>query len=561
MRSGKLVSGRILFGYAIVLSVSVCAYSSGNQSCGLAHKAISGEALTGVEKFQLAQALKNSSHPTQERNGGTRIEIPTRDAQTRERILNDVVAELQKFYRLEGEYAPDGETTTASPNQVGNIPHIFKDHDEMAEVFGPDFQKYLDIDPLSLRVAVWAHDPGKARLDTGLQAYIDGKLLEAGGNGLLNSDGGPSFVRSFVLPHDEHTLVDGLPAIMRTIQKKHDLTDDEVADLMGQIVHTISWHNYGPLHVDPRLSVDEQRRQLKERYPYLSDAEIERVRNAFWVKFYGNGISFPAMENGKPKIGEDGKVVMLTGVSPWAPDMGLSPVYGQPKGATGNALAGNDRVTLVTEGAMYKIPTQNMSRSKGLNRDLIQISFVGDDGIGVTSEAIIKAQHAEQMRYRPEGSRPLTLSHYRPTAYGLYAATAATRFGHRLASMNTDSVYKALNISSEEASHVLVYADFPAGPDKGKTYKVDGGRYDEAQKKLVEPPRIYQWDGAKKEWVELTGDAIPRSGYSEMKPGQDAWDQILEFERLALMDANPSDKPFIIPSPREWVEFTGRNLP
>ncbi|MCB0416607.1 MAG: hypothetical protein H6617_02900 [Bdellovibrionaceae bacterium] len=552
---------RTLLGYAFLLAFSISSYSSGIQICQLAHKAIAGEEMTGQEKFELAQALKNASHPTQEKNGGTRIEIPTRDPQKREAILNDVITELQKFYRLEGEYAPDGEKTAASPNQGGNIPHIFRDHDEMAEVFAPDFQTHLDIDPLSLRVAVWAHDPGKARLDTGLQAYINSKMDEAGGNGVLNRDGGPSFVRSFVLPHDEHTFVDGLPAVMRSIQKKHDLSDEEVADLMGQIAHTVSWHNYGPLHVDPRLGADEQRRQLKERYPDLTDAEIERVRDAFWVKFYGNGISFPAMKDGKPVIGDDGKVVMISGVSPWAPDMGLSPVYGQPRGAAANAVAGNDRVTLVTEGGMYKIPVQNISRSKGLNRDLIDITFIGGDAVGVSSEAIIKAQHAEQMRNRPAGSKPLTYQQFRPTAYGLHVAQEATRFGHRLAAMNTDGVYEALNIDGNEAKRVLVYTNRPGAPKTGKTYKVDGGKYDEVQKKLVEPPRVYQWDKALDDWVELKGDAIPRSGQSELKPGQDAWDQILEFERLARVEDGPNNKPYIIPSPREWVELTGRDLP
>ncbi|MEZ4751775.1 MAG: hypothetical protein R3B54_14440, partial [Bdellovibrionota bacterium] len=106
MLSRKKDFTRILVGYAAVLSVVICAPSPAMTICELANKAIAGEKMTGEQKFQLAQALKNSSHPIQDQNGGTRIEIAGRDDAAREKILNSVIGELQKFYRLEGTYAP-----------------------------------------------------------------------------------------------------------------------------------------------------------------------------------------------------------------------------------------------------------------------------------------------------------------------------------------------------------------------------------------------------------------------------------------------------------------------
>src|SRR5690606_29367664 len=107
-------SNRIPLGHlslALVFAVHASTAQANLEICTLALKAVRGEQpLTGEERFQLAQALKQTEHPEQSRTGGRSLSLPARDAQTRDAILRDLIKEFEKVYALEGPYKPTAAT-------------------------------------------------------------------------------------------------------------------------------------------------------------------------------------------------------------------------------------------------------------------------------------------------------------------------------------------------------------------------------------------------------------------------------------------------------------------
>lgn len=530
-----LLLAALMMAWAWPLSASPVVLS---QQCRLALGTLRGEtALSGDQLFATAQALRAASHKAALGSRSRELTLSGVDALKRRKIFDRLREEL--WLELSDLDRPANPVEMKSPLATGNAAHM-NDHDSLLTIFSDDYSLYLGTDPRSLRLVTAAHDLGKVTLHRALQKYIDKKLAEASEAAPLNSSPGVVFVKQYVTPHEEHGLVYLIPKVVEKIAREFDLSAAQAVELASQLTAHVSHHNFGPLHVDPRLPAEERARALKLAYPDLSPDQIALVDSAFWVRFYGRGL-----------VLTDGKTLATS----YATDLGISPIYGQPSTALGAALALNDRITLVTDGAMNKIGGQNLSRT-GFNPQLIEQTFFGMDSIGNTTEALVRAQFAELNRFRQSSASPLSPETFAPSRYGLYVARKATELGERLRSLNTPERFRQFGIGNE-APRFLLYAD----PSDRNWYKVDAGPLTaNPQEKKFFPllaPRVYRWvaDSGTPRWVEMPTLPPPtleifRESLARGKDIRNAWDVLLDLVR---------NDGFRIPMPEDW-ERIGRPL-
>lgn len=539
--SGPLILGTVtcevhmriwksLLGLFLIFFGALPAPADNEVACVWEELADETDTTDGQRLFELAQQLKKAEIPA-EITDRRKIRISGLDEPTYDRVMDRLLQRFTDYYRP-GAQALDPRTIS-SPNAPGNQLHM-GDHRAMADEFGEDYRQRLGIDPRSFAVITMAHDLGKAVLNKLMQQYIAEKVDAAAPEGSLNAAPGTLFLKKFVMSHDEHTFVEGLPKIVAEVAKEMGLTKDQAVELYTQILGDIRNHNFGPKHVDPATDKATALAQLKERYPELSTEEIGMLYDAFWVKFYGNGVNTP--------VGR---------ITSYAEDLKIDRVHGQPQGPKANALALDDRIGLVTDGAMNKIPNQNYSRF-GFGRGLIRGTFLEGDAIGKTTGALVRAQLKELNPYRQPGTPPLDEFNFRPARYGIDVANMATRFGEKLDKMNSDENLKQHGLSPSDADNLVLYRT-----NSGEVFKLSSGAWSAppgtpGRKFVPGPVTIEIYSGGK--FRPATKDELPPASVAAQREALEAghtdprtaWDILMDFARRDYQGP-------IIPTPAQWA--------
>lgn len=250
---------KIVVGVWFLLGFSFSSCWGGVRECRLLLECLGHSEKACRLQFQSADRLIRLGTGTKLLASGKRLEIPPQH-------ITGLTRAFRKFYES-GAEQPGG-----SPLARGNLGHM-QDHFQLLETNKKRFET-LGIDVPSLELAIAAHDVGKAFLDQAILKYTQAKG-KSGDPGKLDS-----FLRDYVLSHEHHSMAQ-IPRVVSDYLKEQGVPvetpqgRDQVVAYALQIMEAIRTHNGVETEGD-----------LAARFPSLSPAEIEQVKNAWWPTNY-----------------------------------------------------------------------------------------------------------------------------------------------------------------------------------------------------------------------------------------------------------------------------------
>jgi hypothetical protein len=304
---------------------------------------------------------------------GTGMRVP-RDGRTAAIPKNLMSPLIDAFVReySDGAIESGRRNLTPAPLSIatGNKGHM-GDHLDLLDRYSGEYQKHLGIDPDSLKLAVVAHDIGKAFLNEFIDAYVKAR-----------TDGNQdAFIHRYVMAHELHSIAN-IPKVVESVLRSQGINSASergkklLYGISAQIIEMIRLHN--GVHVSANLE------EMKRRYPGLDEKEIAQVIHSWWAENYRKFAALMSTENEPINPEYGGK-------------NGAIPAVGS--GAIQAVLNLHDRATITSPSAPRKLGPQNFGRL-GFTTDLIAASL---ERTAKGNEPLIRAQAMQLKPYLIHG--------------------------------------------------------------------------------------------------------------------------------------------------------------